>query len=403
MPLTPESWIATAAFGLVAAIFASMAGSTLWHQRWVRRLAPLGAADAPADRPRVTAVVPARDEADTIARTVRALLAQRDVAIDVIVVSDRSRDATAGIVRAIAADDPRAQVVEVTSLPERWIGKCHACHVGAEAATGDWILFTDADCRLRPDVVARALAVAARERADHVSLTPAPIDPTLGAKVWYLVFGASVANWISAANRDVKDGHFSVGAFNMVRASTYRACGGYEALRLTIMDDVRLSLLVRRAGGRTRVYLGGDDVLCHWATSVGDAIRLTEKNYFAAIDFRTPVAAAAVLAFVLLFGTPIAGLVSGTWVGLACGLSPFLLCIPAAVGAPRMGWSPAIALLVPFFYPLPMIALARSAILTLRQGGVRWRDTFYPTAMLRDGAVRQANQRGTTQVPVSRS
>lgn len=388
MPLAPESWLLTAAFGLVAAAFAMMAVSTLWHARWVRRLPPLDPAGAPADLPRVSAIVPARDEADTIARSVRALLAQQGVAMEVIVVSDRSRDATAGIVRAIAADDPRAQVVEIASLPERWLGKCHACHVGAAQATGDWILFTDADCRPRPDVVARALQAAAREGADHVSVTPSPIDPTLGAKAWYMVFGASVANWISAANRDLKDGHFSVGAFNMVRATTYRASGGYEALRLTIMDDVRLSLLVRRAGGRTRVYLGGDDVPCQWATSVADAIRLTEKNYFAAIDFRVPVAIGGVLTFIVLFGTPLIGLASGTWLGLVCGLSPFLLSIPAALGAPQMGWSPAIALLVPFFYPLPMYAMARSAILTLRQGGVRWRDTFYPIAILRDGAFK---------------
>jgi hypothetical protein len=174
----------------------------------------------------------------------------------------------------------------------------------------------------------------------------------------------------------------------LVRASTYRACGGYEALRLTIMDDVRLSLLVRRAGGRSRVYLGTDEVLCQWATSVGQALRLTEKNYFAAIDFRTPVAVAAVIFFVLLFATPLAGLASGTWLGLACGVSPFLLSVPAAIGAPRLGWSFAVGLLVPFFYPLPMFALARSALLTLRQGGVRWRDTFYPIAILRDGAVK---------------
>jgi hypothetical protein len=121
---------------------------------------------------------------------------------------------------------------------------------------------------------------------------------------------------------------------------------------------------------------------------VRDAIRLTEKNYFAAIDFRTPVAVAATLAIALLFGTPLAGLASATWVGLACGLSPFLLSIPAARAARTFGWSPAVALLVPFVYPLPMYAMARSAILTLRRGGVRWRDTFYPLAMLRAGAVR---------------
>ena len=326
--------------------------------------------------------------------------------------SDRSTDGTADVVRRLGGADPRVRVIEVTALPARWIGKCHACYTGAAAAAGDWILFTDADCRLAPDVIARALAAAARERADHVALTPAPIDPTLGAKAWYLVFGASITNWISAANRDVKDGHFGIGAFNMVRASTYRACGGYEALRLTILDDVRLSLLVRRAGGRSQIFLGADDVLCRWATSVGDAIRLTEKNYFAAIDFRTPVAVGGAVAIALLFGTPLAGFASGTWLGLACGLSPFLLSIPAARGAPRVGWSPAIALLVPFFYPLPMVALLRSAVLTLRRGGVRWRDTFYPIAMLRDGAVRTTvgdrrglrgvNQRGTTQVPVIR-
>jgi hypothetical protein len=202
------------------------------------------------------------------------------------------------------------------------------------------------------------------------------------------VFGASVANWISAANRDLKDGHFGIGAFNLVRASTYRAGGGYEALRLTIVDDVRLSLLIRRAGGRSRIFLGASDVLCDWATSVRAAIRLTEKNYFAAVDFRTPVAVAGAIFFALLFATPLAGLVSGTWLGLACGLSPFLLSIPAAHGAPRVGWSPAVGLLVPFFYPLPMFAMVRSMVLTLRRGGVRWRDTFYPLVQLRDGAFR---------------
>ena len=390
MPLTPESWIATAAFLLVAAVFAATAASKLFHQHWTQRLAPL---DAPPDLAwaapvHVSVVIAARDEAAGIEGTVRALLAQRSVALEVIVVSDRSTDATADVVRRLGGEEPRVRVIELRALPERWIGKCHACYTGAAAATGEWILFTDADCRLAPDVIARALAAAMREDADHVALTPAPIDPTLGAKAWYLVFGASVADWISAANRDRKDGHFGIGAFNLVRASTYRACGGYEALRLTILDDVRLSLLVRRAGGRSRIYLGADDVLCNWATTVGDALRLTEKNYFAAIDFRMPVAVAGAVAIALLFGTPLAGFVSGTWLGLACGLSPCLLSIPAALGAPRVGWSPAVALLVPFFYPLPMYAMLRSTVLTLRQGGVRWRDTFYPTAMLRDGAVR---------------
>ena len=390
MTLAPASWGLTGAFAVTALIFTAMAASTLWHQRWNRRLPPLDAPPDPAwaTPAHVSVVIAARDEAGCIADTVRALLAQEGLALEVIVVSDRSTDGTADVVRRLAAGDPRARVIEVTELPERWLGKCHACHVGAAAAAGAWLLFTDADCRLAPDLLARALAAAARERADHVAVTPSPVDPTLGAKAWYLVFGASVANWISAANRDHKDGHFGIGAFNLVRASTYRAAGGYEALRLTVVDDVRLSLLIRRAGGRSRVFLGAGDVLCDWATSVGAAIRLTEKNYFAAIGFRTPVAVGAATFFALLFGIPLAGLASGTWLGLACGVSPFLLSIPAAYGAPRIGWSPVVGLLVPFFYPLPMIALVRSTVLTLHRGGVRWRDTFYPIAQLRDGAFR---------------
>jgi cellulose synthase/poly-beta-1,6-N-acetylglucosamine synthase-like glycosyltransferase len=252
MTVAPASWVWTAAFVATVLIFTAMAASTLWHQRWVRRLPALDTPPDPAwaTPVHVSVVIAARDEAATITDTVRALLAQRGVALEVIVVSDRSTDGTVDAVRRLGAEDARARIVEVTALPERWLGKCHACHVGAATAAGTWILFTDADCRLTPDVLARALAAAAREQADHVALTPGPVNPTLGAKAWYLVFGASVANWISAANRDLKDGHFGIGAFNLVRAATYRASGGYEALRLTIVDDVRLSLLVRRAGGR---------------------------------------------------------------------------------------------------------------------------------------------------------
>ena len=390
MTAAPASWGWTIAFAATVLIFTAMAASTLRHQRWVRRLPPLGGRPDPtwATPAHVSVIIAARDEAPVIEGTVRALLAQTGVALEVIVVSDRSTDGTADVVRRLAVEDPRARVLEITTLPDGWLGKCHACHTGAAAAAGAWILFTDADCRLAPDVIGRALAAAAQAQADHIAVTPGPVDPTLAAQAWYLVFGASVANWISAANRDLKDGHFGIGAFNMVRASTYRACGGYEALRLTILDDVRLGLLVRRAGGRSRIFVGGDDVLCHWATTLPAAIRLTEKNYFAAIDFRAPVAVAAATFITLLFGMPLAGLASGTWLGVVCGLAPFLLSIPAASGARRVGWSPAVGLLVPFVYPMPMFAMVRSMVLTLRRGGVRWRDTFYPIAQLRDGAVR---------------
>jgi hypothetical protein len=389
VPVSPESWLAAGAFALTAAIFTAMAASGLFQQRWVRRLpsrAALG--PSPSPLPRVSIIVAARDEAAGVEASARTLLAQRDVTLEVIVVNDRSVDATSAIVRRLAAGDSRLRVIDVATLPDGWLGKCHACHVGAAIASGDWILFTDADCRLPPDVVARALDVAARAGVDHVALTPGPIDATLGAKAWHLVFVGSVGSWIAKTNRDVKGAHVGIGAFNLVRAAIYRAGGGHEALRLTVIDDIRLGLLVRRAGGRTRGFLGGDDAACAWATTVGEAVRLTGKNYFAAVDYRPAPAFGGPVIFAVLYAGALAGLGSGTWLGVAAGLAPLLLAAPAGVYARRLRWPILPALLAPGFYPVVMYAVVRSAVITLRQGGIRWRDTFYPLAQLRAGTIR---------------
>ena len=233
--------------------------------------------------------------------TVRHLLAQDDVAVEVIVVDDRSTDRTGDILRRLASEDARVRAKQVESLPDGWLGKCHACHVGASAATGEWILFTDADCWLKPDVIARALRVADREQADHITLTPGVAAETLGARAWHLAFLSRLASWISGVNRDRSNAYLGLGAFNLVRASAYRECGGYEALRLTILDDVKLGLLLHRAGKRTRAFIGGDDVECHWGTTVPGMIKIMEKNYFAAADFRTgPVLAGGLIATLLV-------------------------------------------------------------------------------------------------------
>jgi hypothetical protein len=387
VPLLPASWLATVAFAAVALVFVAMATSMLSRQRWAQVLPPLDAlpADDTAAAARVSVVIAARDEADGIEASVRHLLAQRGVTLEVIVVSDRSGDATAAIVSRLAADDPRVRLVEVTALPERWLGKTHALHVGAQAATGDWLLFTDADCLLHPEVIARALRVAARDRVDHVALTPAPIAATTGGYAWHYVFICGLIDWFERANTDRSGGYVGFGAFNLVRASTHRTFGGHEALRLTVLDDVRLGLLVRRAGGRCRGFLGGNDVRCHWGSTLAQGIRLTEKNYFAAVHYRTAVVC-GLAAFLVLQWTGVpAALASGTVLGLVAGLSGSLLALPAVVFARRLRWPLAGALLAPIVFSLAGYAVVRSAAITLRRGGVRWRETFYPLAMLRDG------------------
>jgi glycosyltransferase involved in cell wall biosynthesis len=382
-------------FGGASALALSMTFSKLFHQRWVRRLPSLNAlreterVHAAEKAPvRCSAVIAARDEQTRIEETVRRLLAQEGVTMEVIVVDDRSNDRTGEIIRRLAEEDARVRVKRVETLPKGWLGKSHACHVGAGAATGEWILFTDADCWLKPDVLARALCLAERERVEHITLTPGLAGAALGAQAWHLAFLLTIVDWISGTNRDRPGAYFGIGAFNLVRADAYRECGGYEALRLTVLDDVKLGRLLRRAGKRTRGFIGGEDVLCHWGTTVTSMIRIMEKNYFAAIDFRSGIALAAGLVGVLFVFVAVAGPLFGTVAGLAAGLAPLSLSLPAGVFARRLGWAWPAALLTPFMLPVLLYAMLNSVFVTLRQGGIWWRETFYKLEVLRQGTVR---------------
>jgi hypothetical protein len=380
-------------FGGMTALFVAMTLSMLWQLRWVRRLPTLETLMArkgpsPRPAPRCSVVIAARDEESRIEQTLRHLLAQRGVELELIVVDDRSTDGTGEILRRLAKDDPRVQMRRVDVLPGGWLGKCHACHIGASVATGDWILFTDADCWLKPDVIARAIAVAEQEKASHVTMAAGTVLASPAARAWYLLFLIGIGGWFSRVNRDRRKSYVGVGAFNLVRAAAYRQCGGYEALRLTVVDDIKLGLLLSRAGQRTRAFLGAEDLECHWGTTVGSMVKIMEKNYFAALDYRSGVVVAGSVFVIVIFTMLVLGLSSGTVAGIAAGLSPFLLILPATVLAGRLGWSWPCATCVPFMLPVLLYTMLNSTYVTLRQGGVRWRDTLYPLDILRAGNIR---------------
>jgi cellulose synthase/poly-beta-1,6-N-acetylglucosamine synthase-like glycosyltransferase len=382
-------------FAGTVAMFLAMTFAAVWHLRWVRRLPSLAtltnsprSSSSQNQSIRCSVVIAARDEEARIEQTIRHLLAQRGVEAEFIIVDDRSRDRTSEILRQLKKEDPRLHVKRVDVLPEGWLGKCHACHVGANEATGDWILFTDADCWLKPDVIARAVRLAEREGADHVTMSPSTVGQSLGAQAWHLLFLTSLVNWFSGVNRDRPKSYLGIGAFNLVRAESYRQCGGYEALRLTVLDDVKFGLLLRRAGKRTRGFLGVDDVECHWGTTVGSMVKVMEKNYFAALDFRLWLVLAGSGFTILVLGILLLGLLAGTAAGLAAALSPVALILPAAILARRVGWTWPCAVCMPFMLPVFLYALLNSTFLTLRHDGVRWRETFYSLDTLREGTVR---------------
>ena len=377
-------------FASLIAMFVLMAVVALIQLRWARYLPELPAESAAGDGPMpfCSVVLAARNEEARVENTLRHLLAQLGVRLEIIVIDDRSTDGTGAILARLAAEDPRIRVATVESLPADWLGKCHACHTGAQLATAEWILFTDADCWLTPEVIARAVAAAEQEKADHVTLVPGMAMEKFTTRAWYLVFLISVLGWLAGVNRNRPKAHLGIGAFNLTRASAYRQCGGYEALRLTVVDDVKLGLLLSRGKFRTRAYFATTDVECHWGSTLREVVRILEKNYFAVLDYRLSLVLAGVLFTILVVSTIVAGLVVHSPLGIAAALSPLALILPAVPLARRIRWPWQTALGVPFMLPVFFYAMLRSTFLTLRQGGVRWRDTFYPLAQLRARGVR---------------
>src|SRR5499427_6737163 len=217
MRLNQPMW-ATLIFSGTAALFMAMTLGALWHLRRVRRLPSLedlAVAHRPnlsaEKQPRCSVVIAARDEEARIEQTIRHLLAQRGVEAEFIIVDDRSADRTSEILKRLAKEDARVQVKRVEVLPDGWLGKCHACHLGASAATGDWILFTDADCWLQPELILRALMVAEREQVEHVTLAPGTVLEGLTTRAWHLLFLISLVNWFSGVNRNRPKSYLGIG------------------------------------------------------------------------------------------------------------------------------------------------------------------------------------------------
>ena len=362
------------------------AGSTVGVLQ-LRNLPGIEEVEVRARRPSaVSVIIAARNEEDRIEKTVQGLLAQQDVDLALIVVNDRSTDATAAILDRLEKADDRLRVVHIDHLPEGWIGKCHALHVGTDEARGRWILFTDADVWMNPGVLARAVQAAEQEQAHHVCLMPRQREATLLGKASLLMLLLGMPAAFHHANRDKAGAGF--GAFNLVRADALRDIGGYAALRMEVVDDHQLAALLYRAGKRTRAYFAGREVEMDFARTVADVVGAIEKNGFAILRYNTLLVSAMVPLLGVLLSAAVVGPVTGTIPGVLAGIAFLSLALPGGLLARKYEWSALAGLLAPIGLLVVLAAGLNSVVTTLLQRGVRWRDDFYPLDELREGMVR---------------
>jgi cellulose synthase/poly-beta-1,6-N-acetylglucosamine synthase-like glycosyltransferase len=235
----------------------------------------------PAASPRVSLIVPARNEEADIAATLTRLLALDYDSYEVIAVDDRSTDRTGAIMEQIAASAPeKLKVLCIVDLPAGWVGKTHAMWSAGNQANGDWLLFTDADVQFKPDVLRRALAYAESERADHVVLFPRMIMKRPGEKMMIAFFQTLFVfghrPW-KVADPKSKD-HMGVGAFNLIRRKVYDAVGTYGALRFDVLDDMKLGKVVKNGGFAQRNVFGADLISIRWARGATTSPRISSPS-----------------------------------------------------------------------------------------------------------------------------
>lgn len=354
----------------------------------IERLADLASHQGKA--PMVSLVVAARNEERNVDAAARSLLAQRYPSLEIIAVDDRSTDRTGAILDGLAAGEPRLRVVHIRELPAGWLGKNHALSVGAAAAGGEWLLFADADVVMAPESISRAIAYAERRGVDHLTILPDTHMPGLVLKAFVIVgiiiFGLALRPWKA---RDPRSRHFvGVGAFNLVRASAYARAGGHEPIRLRPDDDIKLGKILKRSGARQDALSGRGMVSVEWYRTLGETINGLMKNSFSVVEYNSLLMLAGVFFYIILGLGPLAALVLGEgplrWLGgVAVGWQVLVHAIVA-----REAHLPLRAvLLYPLIYLLFAWILLRALVLNLRQGGIYWRETFYPLSELRKNRV----------------
>jgi glycosyltransferase involved in cell wall biosynthesis len=340
--------------------------------------------------PKVSIIVAARNEQRNIRTALQSLLDLAYPNYELIVIDDRSEDATGEILNSMAISNPRLVIIHIDSLPARWLGKNHALWIGSRQAVGQYLLFTDADIIMEPTVVTRAVTYMECNQLDHLAATPSIQMPStfLGmfSVSFMVVFALFSRPWKA---KDPKSRcHIGIGAFNMVRTETYRQVGGHETIRLRPDDDIKLGKIIKKNGFRQDVAYAPEFLSVEWYATIREVVKGLEKNAFSGTDYSVLMVVGGAASQIICNVWPFAALflTSGiTWgMNLAVIVISLILYMDCARFHHSKLWH---ALGYPVATALFTVIMVRTMILNIMQGGIYWRGTFYSLKDLKGNKV----------------
>jgi len=379
----------TALLGALACVWLILAAQTALGIRRVPHLSPAPPLPEGA-LPFVSLLVSARDEAEKMPAALRSMLALDYPSYEVIVVDDRSDDATPEILREFAATCNRLRTVRVEALPAGWLGKTHGLQTAYEHSRGEWLVFTDADVHFAPDVLRRAVSLAVERGWDHLTMFPDMEMRGFWEKTVLTSMAVNFLLYIRPWNvsQPGSRAYLGVGAFQLLRRSAYEALGTHRRLAMEVVDDMKLGWLVKDSGLKSGAAFSDGLLSLRWYDGIGNIIRGAEKNFFAVSGFHVLQAVAGITALLLLNITPFVVLpFVGAWGRVFAVVAAACCVFLSADAASRAHASPVFGLTHPLGALLCAFIGVRSLLLTLRYNGIYWRGTFYPLSELRRGVV----------------
>jgi glycosyltransferase involved in cell wall biosynthesis len=353
---------------------------------WLKDFAAAGDGECP----RVTLLFAARDEEEKLPQALGTLQQIDYPTLEIVAANDRSTDNTQKILSDAARRDSRLKVMNIGDLPAGWLGKPHALQRAYEASSGEWLLFTDADVRFRPDAIRRAITLVQTKKLDHLTLMTDVEMHGFWEKTLLTFFGLGFH--LATNPRGVSDprstAYLGIGAFQLVKRAAYEASGTHRRLCMEVLDDMKLAKIVKQAGFRCAVGVAQDFVTVRWHAGIRNIVRGVTKNFFAGAEFKLSIAALQLFVILCANMVPFVALpfVHGWMLGFV------IISVVIAMGfhagtAWVMRASPFYALTQPLGAAIFGYMLLRSTVVTLRQGGIVWRETFYPLDELRRGIV----------------
>jgi len=341
--------------------------------------------------PKVSVIMPGRNEEHEIERALRSRLSDDYPNLELIMVEDRSTDQTPRIVDRLSAENPALKVVHITELPRGWLGKLYAMDQGCKIASGDWLLFSDADVHISSGAMKKAIAYAESKKLDHLALLPDMLqekNPFLNLILCNALRLLLVSLRIWDVENPKKDTGVGMGSFNLVRRSSFSKTAGFEWLKLEVSDDVALGYMMKKSGGKCSMANGTGLVGVHLYHSFREMFIGTEKAIFSTIgNFSLSRMIFLVVIILLLEYSP--------FIALARINAPFFQIMGVAMVAISILthlvgniWTKrplGEAFLWYLSTPLFIFGFVRAGVLGKLRGDIIWKGTHYSIQELKEG------------------